>query len=64
MLTLYRSKKGKGISRWPTDEAFAIAQAEHSMKTGKRNLISDVPGVRVGHTTISSEDIQTGVSVV
>ena len=34
------------------------------MKTGKRNLISDVPGVRVGHTTISSEDIQTGVSVV
>jgi len=34
------------------------------MKHGKRNLITDVPGVTVGHSTISSGDIQTGVTAI
>ncbi len=31
---------------------------------GERNLISDVPGVRVGHTTVDRDDCHTGVTVV
>lgn len=31
---------------------------------GKRNLITDVPGVRVGHTTVDEGDLHTGVTVV
>ncbi|MBQ9197378.1 MAG: P1 family peptidase [Clostridia bacterium] len=31
---------------------------------GPRNLISDVPGVRVGHCTVDTEDCHTGVTVV
>ena len=38
----------------------SIGRLEH----GKRNLITDVPGVRVGHTTIDREDCHTGVTVV
>ncbi len=34
------------------------------MPTGPKNLITDIPGVRVGHTTIAKDDIQTGVTVV
>ena len=34
------------------------------MPHGKRNLITDVPGVRVGHTTIDRENCHTGVTVV
>ncbi len=35
-----------------------------SMKTGKRNKISDVPGVRVGHCTIKNTENCTGVTVI
>lgn len=35
-----------------------------SMEHGKRNTVSDVPGVTVGHTTLSDGDIQTGVTAV
>lgn len=35
-----------------------------TMEPGKRNKISDVPGVTVGHCTISDERHQTGVTVV
>ena len=31
---------------------------------GPRNLISDVPGVRVGHCTVDAGDCHTGVTVV
>ncbi len=31
---------------------------------GKRNLITDVPGVRVGHCTVDEGDCHTGVTVV
>lgn len=31
---------------------------------GKRNLISDVPGVKVGHVTINEGDVHTGVTAV
>ncbi|MBQ6716090.1 MAG: P1 family peptidase [Clostridia bacterium] len=31
---------------------------------GKRNKITDVPGVRVGHATIDTQDHKTGVTVV
>lgn len=37
---------------------------KNNYKKGKLNLISDVPGVRVGHKTISSADIQTGVTII
>lgn len=33
-------------------------------KKGKRNLISDVGGVTVGHVTIKGEDINTGVTAI
>ena len=34
------------------------------MKTGKRNSITDVEGVLVGHTTHVDGDIQTGVTAI
>ncbi|OQB25532.1 MAG: Peptidase family S58 [Firmicutes bacterium ADurb.Bin182] len=34
------------------------------IKRGPQNLITDVPGVRVGHCTLSKGDIQTGVTAV
>ena len=34
------------------------------MPHGERNLITDVPGVRVGHVTIDQGDCHTGVTVV
>lgn len=33
-------------------------------KTGKLNKITDVPGVRVGHYTISNENNNTGITVI
>ncbi|MBR6028627.1 MAG: P1 family peptidase [Clostridia bacterium] len=38
----------------------AIGRLPH----GKRNLITDVPGVRVGHCTVDQGDAHTGVTVV
>lgn len=32
--------------------------------TGPHNAITDVPGVRVGHTTLQGNDINTGVTIV
>ena len=34
------------------------------MKNGENNLITDVKGVRVGHTTLIDGDIQTGVTAI
>lgn len=34
------------------------------MKTGKRNKITDVPGVLVGHSTIKNQENHTGVTVI
>lgn len=35
------------------------------LKTGKNNAITDVPGVKVGHTTLSKDDnIRTGVTAI
>lgn len=34
------------------------------MKKGKRNLITDVEGVRVGHCTLCEGEVQTGVTAV
>ena len=34
------------------------------LKKGARNLITDVPGVRVGHVTLRSGSIQTGVTAL
>lgn len=34
------------------------------MKKGKRNKITDVKGVRVGHKTIAEDSLQTGVTVI
>ncbi len=35
-----------------------------TLPSGKRNLISDVPGVKVGHKTISNGEYETGVTVI
>jgi len=35
-----------------------------NMQKGKNNLITDVPGVRVGHLTLSKREIQTGVTAI
>ncbi len=40
--------------------SFPIGRLPH----GKRNLISDVPGVRVGHATVDTDRCHTGVTVV
>ena len=34
------------------------------MKKGVRNLITDVPGVRVGHCTVDRDACHTGVTIV
>lgn len=34
------------------------------MKTGRRNKITDVPGVKVGHCTVDTKDHKTGVTVI
>ena len=34
------------------------------IEKGKKNLITDVPGVLVGHVTLSDGDIQTGVTAI
>lgn len=34
------------------------------LETGRRNSITDVPGVLVGHFTISDKDINTGVTSI
>ena len=34
------------------------------VKTGKRNAITDVPGVLVGHCTVNTEENHTGVTVI
>ena len=33
-------------------------------RTGKNNLITDVPGVKVGHVTVDEEENKTGVTVI
>ncbi len=35
-----------------------------SLPTGPRNRITDVPGVRVGHTTLDTDRYKTGVTVI
>ena len=35
-----------------------------TMEKGKRNLITDIPGVKVGHFTLADGDKQTGVTAV
>jgi D-aminopeptidase len=35
-----------------------------SLPTGVRNSIADVPGVRVGHTTLLAGDVRTGVTAI
>lgn len=35
-----------------------------NLETGSLNKITDVPGVKVGHSTISSGDIQTGITAI
>lgn len=35
-----------------------------TMKKGARNLITDVPGIKVGHCTTAKDDIQTGITAI
>ncbi len=39
-------------------------QFDHCFQKGKRNLITDVPGVRVGHKTLAHGEVQTGVTAI
>ena len=41
---------------------YGISIGEH--RKGSRNKITDVPGVKVGHRTLNSEGIHTGVTVI
>ena len=41
---------------------YGISIGEHPK--GKRNKITDVPGVKVGHRTLEREGIHTGVTVI
>ena len=41
-----------------------FASVFRSMPTGKHNLITDVPGVTVGHKTIDNDPLHTGVTVL
>ena len=34
------------------------------LETGKRNKITDVPGVKVGHCTVKTEESHTGITVI
>ena len=34
------------------------------LETGKRNKITDVPGVKVGHCTVKTEENHTGITVI
>ena len=34
------------------------------MEHGQRNLITDVPGVRVGHVTLHGGEVHTGVTAI
>lgn len=40
------------------------ADGKNSLKPGKHNAITDVPGVRVGHRTLSGDGLATGVTAV
>jgi len=52
-------------TRIATMRARELGIAIGTLPTGERNAITDVPGVRVGHTTlIEGEDVRTGVTVV
>ncbi len=33
-------------------------------KKGKKNLISDIKGIRVGHTTLQKGNVNTGVTII
>ena len=35
-----------------------------NLKKGKRNQITDVPGVKVGHVTLNNGEVQTGVTAI
>ena len=48
----------------PRPRARDIGVAPGSMPTGALNAITDVAGVRVGHTTIESDTVRTGVTAI
>lgn len=53
-------KKGEKMAKRIRDYGIAIGEGT----PGKWNKITDVPGVRVGHTTIDTPDHKTGVTVI
>lgn len=52
-----------GTIIWEAANA-AMNMSIGTMPHGKRNLITDVPGVRVGHATVDRDRCRTGVTVV
>jgi len=54
----YHERKTRGKADEQMDTSFGIQQK------GKRNLITDVAGITVGHCTLADGDVQTGVTVL
>jgi D-aminopeptidase len=54
----------EGILRMNTKRIRDYGISVGRMKTGIRNKITDVPGVKVGHSTIKNEENHTGVTVI
>lgn len=48
-----------GAKRW-RDYGFVVGD----LQTGKNNLITDVPGILVGHSTLNQGPVKTGVTVL
>lgn len=56
---MHDGKKGENMGL-TKDSGISIG----NIKKGKRNLISDVEGVKVGHLTLNNETAKTGVTVI
>lgn len=52
--------KGEKMTKRIRDYGITIGE----MRTGRLNKITDVPGVRVGHATVDTEEHKTGVTVI
>ncbi len=55
-------KKTPDLERRARARDLGVVIGEH--RPGPHNAITDVPGVRVGHTTLDQGDVHTGVTVV
>jgi D-aminopeptidase len=62
MKSVENEEEGKGKTMGLPKDSGLLLHAKRP--AGRRNLISDVPGVKVGSATINGGDVHTGVTVV